>query len=320
MEIQAATYTAGQHGYTPPLEQIQDVVVGWLPGAIQNGIVVVQIVPGAVDVDDAVLQFELHVECYRQRAGSFYGVQAVRITNEQVVELRVRPPGYQWQHQVNLICPSSEITLAIFGHCRPEAVMYLARQYIEGKDGLSPQGKTSTCGIRYTPPAKRTVRSNDKLVRTLCHERTREAFAYLVRQELQATGRCDLDESRVVHLAFTAANRTAVDATLVRSALIAVVDTGILDPIDHSSDRPRLRPTIILDELADRHERRLKDEERQQLERQLASKTQLLETSQREETRLRQCLQNEQGKQTELQAVLAEIEKRIRQLTPTDES
>ena len=318
MHIQATIGTAGQHGYTPPLELIEQTVVGWLPNAIRKGVVAAQINPDAVNDGDEPLQFGIRVECYRRRAGNFYGVQAVRILNDTVVEIRVRPPKYQWQFPANLICPSTDVMMAIFGHCRPEAILYLAKQYVEGQSE-APSGTTSTCGIRYTPPSKRVVRGQDKLLRDLCHEHTREVLAHLLREELHTTQRTSLDEATVVRLAFTAANRHSVDTQLTRSALIAVVDTGILDPVARTNGAQQLQPTVILDELADKHESRLRAEERQQLERQVESATRLLEASQREETRLNTKITEEHGKQAHLRAQLATLRQQIEALAPIDE-
>lgn len=317
MRIQATICTAGQHGYTPPLDQIERTVVGWLPNAIRKGVVAAQVDPNAVNSDEP-LQFGIRVECYRRPAGNFYGVQAVRILNDTVVEIRVRPPKYQWQFPANLICPSTEIMMAILGHCRPEAILYLARQYVEGQSETS-SGTTSTCGIRYTPPSKRAVRGQEKLLRDLCHEHTREAFAHLLREELHTTQRTSLDEATVVRLALAAANRHGVDTQLARSALIAVVDTGILDPVACTKGAQQLQPTVILDELADRHVDRLRAEERQQLERQVTSASKLLEASQREVTRLNTKITEEHSKQARLDDQIATLKQQIEALTPTDE-
>ena len=90
----------GDHGYDPPLRDIGNEVSNWLQGLDLN-----------IDYDiETPFTYRLQVEVHRVPVGrEFTGVRACRIPkfNTRVLELRVRPPGSDYQWQVYLIPTSN---------------------------------------------------------------------------------------------------------------------------------------------------------------------------------------------------------------------
>lgn len=281
----------GRHGVTPPDEQLQITVTGWLNSLF----------PGA---DDIETKFTLKIECRRiPHADNFYGVKLLCFAefSNNCVELRVRPNGNVHSWQCFLVCPNKEWAQRLHNVTRPATIAY--SNYCVHITNETTKFRVDDYTQGISKNEKEKLRNGFvRLIRDIERRETKQRLCYNLRQVV-ATEDVPISVLRR-EIALTLNIKETLDKILFMGFILELVNKGLLEPVG-LSEVQLFHRTLLFDEYADAHEDILKQKKRDELQGQLNNLTKLRESRQNELTRLQKQVEN-------LELTLAEMSSQIR--------